>query len=149
MPATNPELSGARSSPPSRKRTLSTKAATNGDPNAERKRQKLEAAQKKGMKTTTLTKKKPTTTASKKTPSARKAAKTAPHSSVDIDPTSDDDSDMHVDAAAAAPDSDIIDVDDVDEDSVEVLEAPEESAEAQMRTYQSFFLAELIMILNK
>jgi hypothetical protein len=57
---------------------------------------------------------------------------------------------MHVDAAAAAPDSDIIDVDDdVDEDTVEVLEAPEESAEAQMRTYQLFFLAELMMILNK
>jgi hypothetical protein len=52
MPTTNPELSGARSSPPSRKRTLSTKAATNGDHNAERERQKLEEAQKKGMKTT-------------------------------------------------------------------------------------------------
>jgi hypothetical protein len=53
---------------------------------------------------------------------------------------------MHVDAAL---DSDIIDIDDgVDEDTVEVLEAPEESAEAQLCTYQYFFLAELMMILN-
>ena len=59
MPDTNPETSGPR------KRTLSTKAATNGDPNAERKRQKLGEVQKKGMKMP-LTKKKPTTTSSKK-----------------------------------------------------------------------------------
>jgi hypothetical protein len=45
MPATNPKSSGAC------KHTLSTKAATNGDPNAERKQQKLEDLQKKVTKT--------------------------------------------------------------------------------------------------
>ena len=76
MPATNPEFSGAR------KWTLSTRAATNGDPIAERKRQKLEEGKNKGSKTV-LTQKKVTTTASKNATTTRKAAPKSP--SVDVE----------------------------------------------------------------
>jgi hypothetical protein len=128
MSATNPESSGAR------KRTLSTKAATNGDPNAERKRQRLEEEQKKGTKKP-LTKKKPTTTASKKKATTKKAAKTAPQRpSVDIEEVSKPTSNIGASDDDSADDPD----EDSDEDTVEVLEAPEESAEAQLRMFHLF-----------
>jgi hypothetical protein len=50
---------------------------------------------------------------------------------------------MNIDAAG---DSETIDID--DEDTVEVLEVPEESAEAQLSMYHFIFLPELVMILN-
>src|ERR1700684_1926005 len=67
-----------------RKRTLSTKAATNGDPQAERKRQKLDNSQKKLMaptkKQTTMTSNKGSSskeTPDKVTPITAKATATA------------------------------------------------------------------------
>ena len=132
MPDTNPETSGPR------KRTLSTKAATNGDPNAEQKRQKLGEVQKRGAKMP-LTKKKPTTTSSKK--KGKKAAKTASRSpSANLEGVSDKPasdfgaSDDNTNGRNGESD----DSEDMDEDTVEVLEAPEESAEDQLGTFHLF-----------
>ena len=137
-------VSGAPST--SRKR----KGDTNEDPNAERKRQKLEELQKKKTKTAP-TKKKPTTTASKKTVTTKKVAERRPrHPSVDVEEVSDkahhptpdsNDGNTHED-----PTSEPIVIDD-DEDTVEVVEEPEESAEAELRMCLFFVLAELMMIL--
>ena len=139
MPDTHPETSGPR------KRTLSTKAATNGDPNAERKRQKLGEVQKKGGKMP-LTQKKPTTTSSKKKAMAIKAAKTAPQSpSANVERVSDKPTS---DIGASDDETDGGDSDD-SEDTVKVIEAPEESAEVQLGMVSYIFrvLVELKMIL--
>ena len=122
MPDTHPETSGPR------KCTLSTKAATNGDPNAEQKRQKLGEEQKKVGKMP-LTQKKPTTTSSKKKAMAIKAAKMAPQSpSANVERVSDKPTS---DIGASDDEPDGGDSDD-SEDTVEVIEAPEESAEVQL-----------------
>jgi hypothetical protein len=147
MPTTNPIQDHSQAP---RKRTLSMKAATNGDPNAERKRQKVEATQKKEK--TARTKKKPTTTAPNKITTTKKAAavaKTAPpRSSVDIEEVNnkadtvtsnggDDDSDMYTDPN---PDSEIpvITIDDDEDIMVPQVEEPEESAEAELSTWHFF-----------
>ena len=121
------------------------------DPNVEWKRQKLAEVQKKGAKTA-LTKKRPAMTASNKKNATRKkaaVAKMAPwHPSVDVeddhdtadDQTSNGDDNMSDDNPA--PDTITIDDDEV----VEVPEAPEESAEAELSMCVFFFLGELIMI---
>ena len=131
-----PTLEGARSSQAPRKRTLSTKSASNGDPHAERKRQKLDKMHKTGTKKA-LTKNKPTNTTSKKTAATGKVAKMAPEQpSVDVEevPEMDNsDVDMHDNPA---PSPEFIEVDD-DEGSVEVPEEPEESAEAELSMFFS------------
>ena len=100
---------------------------------------------------TAPTKKKPTTTASKKTVTTKKVAERRPrHPSVDVEEVSDkahhptrdsNDGNTHEDPA-----SEPIVIDD-DEDTVEVVEEPEESAEAELRMCLFFVLAELMMIL--
>jgi hypothetical protein len=131
MPATNPD--GAHSS--ARKRTLSNKAATNGDPHVERKRRKLDEVPKKRTKTA-LTKKKPTTLASQKNTKNSKVAKTAPESpSVLVEGTSDNEN-TDEEMFDPPPSPEIIAID--DEDNVEVPEAPEESAEAELRMFFLF-----------
>jgi hypothetical protein len=148
MPATNPESSGAR------KRTLSTKAATNGDPNAERKRQKLEDLQKKATKTA-HTKKAPTPLASKKKAAARKTPKKVPrHPSVDSEEASDKADQTTTNGSddgiyeEAEPGPEVIVIDDGEETAeVDIPEPPEESAESELRMYLLFFLLdELTMI---
>ena len=131
MPATNPANS-------SRKRTLSIKAATNGDPNAERKRQKLEEIKKRATKTT-LTPKETTNIPSKKTATAGKTAKQTAQPPVDVEDIANndcgdngDDSDIYKEVSP-----EVIDVD--DHDAVAIPEEPEESAEAQLGKYFSFF----------
>ena len=121
MPATNPEFSGAR------KRTLSTRAATNGDAIAERKRQKLEEGNNKGSKTA-LTQKK-VTTASKNATTTRKAAPKSP--SVDVEGSEIDSGD---DDTVEGPVPEIIIIGE-NEDTTKVLEALGESAEAEMSMF--------------
>lgn len=135
-----------------RKRTLSTKAATNGDPNAERKRKKLEGAQKKTAKTT-LTQKKPTTVVPKIKTTAGRAAtvtKKAPqHSSIDVedadkadrhtgtratDGSDETDDEMYCEPASVA-ETIVID----DSETEENLEVPEESDEAELSMWHSSF----------
>jgi hypothetical protein len=125
MPTSATNVDEARSCP--RKRTLSTKAATNGDPHAERKRQKLDEVQNKVTKKA-LTKKGATTRASN-------VATTAPEDpSVTVEETSDKepgdgDDDELLEDHAPNPDSDFIVIDD------DEPEAPEESAEAELRKF--------------
>jgi hypothetical protein len=149
-----------------RKRTLSTKAATNGDPlaNAERKRQKLDEVQKKTA-TTALTKKQPTMAPAKKKTTVTKAApavkkQIAPsvpqvrHPSVEVEEVYDEENhhtsvpprnQRHILEAADGSDdnmdedpADIMTIDDDEDDNnlnaagEEVLEEPEESAEAEL-----------------
>src|ERR1700679_3127287 len=110
---TNPESSEACG--PSRKRTLSTKVTTNGDPNAERKRKKLEEAQKKGA-TTALTKKKPTTSTkaapAKKTAMSASAKPAPQYLKLYVDDSTDSD-DIRVDTSIA---SEPITIEDSDDD---------------------------------
>jgi hypothetical protein len=170
----NPESSGVHGP---RKRILSTKASTNGDPIVERKRKKLEEVQKKGA-TTTLTKKKPTAAPMKKKPTgtttkeapavAKKTASPAkpvpqpspveteevydeashhtsapprnPRHILDSVEASDDDmyaSDDPAPEVITINDDDDNNEEDMDIDAVteEVLEAPEESAEAELSTW--------------
>jgi hypothetical protein len=158
MPTT-PESSGAHGP---RKRTLSTKAATNGDPIAEKKRKKSEEVQRKGA-TTALTQKKLTTTTKKNKIAATKkaasssSAKQAPRRpSIEIEEVYDEAdhhtsvpprNPRHILEAADGSDDDmddimddepapeLITIDDDDEDIEVVHEAPEESAEAELRMW--------------
>jgi hypothetical protein len=152
MPTTNPESSQAP-----RKRTLSTKAATNGDPNAERKRKKLEHEQKKTAKAAVTRKQKPTTVAPKKKTAAGRAAtatkKATQHSSVDVEDV-DNNASHQTNTQATnlnGEESDDSDVDmycgpaadpiNVDDEETENLEAPEESAEAELSMWLSSFFS--------
>lgn len=132
---TNPESSGARGPP--RKRTLSTKVTTNGDPNVERKRKKLQEEQQNGA-TTALTKKKPTNTTTKAAPAVAKqtaapaSAKPAPeYLKLYADDSDNSDDMIQVDNSIASEPITIEDSDD-DMDIEDVPEAPEESAEAEL-----------------
>ena len=125
MPTTNPEFSGAC------KQTLSTRAATNGDPIAERKWQKLEEGKNKGLKAA-VTQKKVTTMASKNVTTrstTRKAASKSP--SVDVEGSEIDSGD---DDTVEGPVPKIIIIGD-NEDTMKVLEALGKSAEAKMSMF--------------
>jgi hypothetical protein len=171
--ANNSDSSGV---PEPRKHTLSTKAATNGDPQAERKRQKkLDNSQKKKS---TLTEKQTTTTSDKAsssksapakattiaakataTATKRQPAKPAPRRpSVECEDVYDESdhpksnpprnprhileaADGSDDEAPENPAPEVIVVDDHDEpiDVLMNVEAPEESAEAELSMYYYFY----------
>jgi hypothetical protein len=149
----SPDVSGPR------KRKLSTKVTTNGDPNVERKRKKSEQVQKKSHGTAPAPKKKPSTTATAVPKVAKQAVQVAPakpaprRRSVEVEEVYDEvdhhtsvppRNPRHILEAADGSDDDMeedpapelitIDDDDEDEnmDTEKVLETPEESAEAEL-----------------
>lgn len=142
-----------------RKRTLSTKVTTNGDPEVERQQKRLKKVQDKGATAAPTKKQLSTTTAAKATPLVAKQLSTtvvpakkntgpkatkkpAPQRpSVEIEEVSNDESDNHIcddieEDPTAKPILVDSDEDDADiDDEEDAPEAPEESAEAELSMF--------------